>query len=122
MDERGHIVKSKNRIRLVPASEAKNNFGEMIKRVYENEETQVIERAGLPVAAVVTISDLERLYPEKVKELPKAEVSAKRQRAWESLMAVLNRNPGAAEDMTDEEVMAEALRAIQEVRRVRRKK
>ena len=51
-------------VRVVPASRAKNNFGEVIRRVYENEETQVIERDGLPVAAIISMSDLERLYPE----------------------------------------------------------
>ena len=49
-------------IRVVPASQAKNNFGAVIKRVYENEETQIIEKGGLPVAAIVSMSDLERLY------------------------------------------------------------
>ena len=44
--------------RVVAASRAKNNFGEMIKRVYQDEETQVIERGGLPVAAIVSISAL----------------------------------------------------------------
>src|SRR6266852_739973 len=77
-------------LRVVPASQAKNNFGEMIRRVYERDEIQVVERAGLPVVGIVTMSDLERLYPEKVKELPLVAASAKRERAAKRMRAFLS--------------------------------
>ena len=109
-------------IRVVPASRAKNNFGEMIKRVYQDEETQVIERGGLPVAAIVSISDLERLYPDSMKELPQLATSAKRQQAAQRLYALLNKMQQGNEQFSEAEVDADIAKAVEEVRRSRRKK
>jgi prevent-host-death family protein len=103
-------------LRIVPAAKAKNNFGEVIKRVYENDEVQIIEKAGLPVAGIVSMSDIERLYPEKVKQIPSLERSAKRQRAWNGLIKVLDETQKGGERFTEEEVEADTLRAVQEVR------
>jgi prevent-host-death family protein len=107
-------------LRVVPASQAKNNFGEIIRRVYERDEIQVVERAGLPVVGIVTMSDLERLYPEKVRALPKGAASARRQRAAKQLREFLGQ-AGPSEN-SEAEVEADVLRAVQEVRHGRRKK
>jgi len=101
-------------LRIVPATQAKNNFGAILKRVYEGDECQIIERSGIPIAAIVSMSDLERLYPEKLKALPKLAVSAKRQRAWQKMMALLDK-PGS-EQFSEEEVEADVQKAIEEVR------
>ena len=37
----------------ITATEAKNRFGEVIRRVYKNGETLIVERGGLPVMAIV---------------------------------------------------------------------
>ncbi len=103
-------------IRVVPASQAKNNFGEVIRRVYEKDELQVIERDGLPVAAIVSIEDLERLYPEKVKGLPRVAASSKRLQATQRLMASLDRMQAGNEQYSDDEVEADVLQAVAEVR------
>ena len=78
-------------MRIVPASQAKNNFGDVIKRVYEHAESQIIERDGVPVVAIVTIGDLERLYPGKVKTMPRVAASGKRQQAMQRLLPFLER-------------------------------
>lgn len=114
--------KPRGTVRVVPASQAKNNFGEVIRRVYEDEETQIIERAGLPVAAIVPMSDLERFMPEKMKDMPEVAMNAKRKRAWKELMAILDENQQAGKEFSDEEVMADALKAVEEVRRSKSKK
>lgn len=106
----------------MPASRAKNNFGEVIKRVYENEETQIIERGGLPVAAIVSISDLERLYPEDMKDVPRAASSVKRQQAWQRFSALLNKMQAGNEQYSEEEVEADVLKAVEEIRRGKRTK
>ena len=103
-------------MRLIPASHAKNNFGEVIKRVYEDEECQVIERAGIPVAAIVSISDLERLYPEKIKELPRVEKGIKRQKAARRLMAFLDEVRRGGAEFSEEEVERDVQKAVQEAR------
>jgi len=101
-------------LRVIPATQAKNSFGEVIRRVYEEDECQIIERAGIPIAAIVSMSDFERLYPEKLKGLPKVAMSAKRQRAWRKLLALLN-EPGG-EQFGEEEVEADVQKAVEEVR------
>jgi prevent-host-death family protein len=103
-------------MRLIPASKAKNNFGEVIKRVYENEECQIIERGGIPVAAIVSMSDLERLYPEKVKELPRVEKGIKRQKAAQRLMAFLDEARRDGTGFSEDEVERDVQKAVQEVR------
>ena len=103
-------------VRVVPASRAKNNFGEVIRRVYENEETQIIERGGLPVAAIVSMSDLERLYPQSMKQLPRAASSARRQQAWRRLDGLLDKLQAGNEKFSEEEVEADVLKAVAEVR------
>lgn len=108
-------------LHVVPASRAKNNFGEIIKRVYEKDEIQIIERAGLPVVGIVSMSDIERLYPEKVKDLPQVATSAKRHQAAKHLRAVLAEMHKGGEKFSEEEVMADALKAIEEVRRSKTK-
>ena len=51
-------------VRVVTATEAQNKFGEMLKRTYKSAEHHIIERSGIPVAALVPIADYQRLAPE----------------------------------------------------------
>jgi prevent-host-death family protein len=115
-------LKRKSILRIVPAAKVKNNFGQVIRRVYEKDEVQIIERAGLPVAGIVSMSDIERLYPEKVKQIPSLARSARRQRAWDGLIKVLDEIQKGGERFTGEEVEADALRAVQKVRHGTRSK
>lgn len=45
----------------IKASEARVHFGEMLKRVHSGEARLVVEKGGIPVAAIVSMYDLERL-------------------------------------------------------------
>jgi prevent-host-death family protein len=98
----------------IPASLARSNFGEIIRRVYEGAETLVVERAGLPVVAIISIDELERLLPEQAKTMPRIEMSAKRERAWKDLINFLQ-EPGS-EQYSDADVEADVLNAVEEVR------
>jgi prevent-host-death family protein len=109
-------------LRVIPATQAKNNFGEIIKRVYEEDECQIIERSGIPIAAIVSMSDLERLYPEKFKELPRLAMSARRQRAWQRLTRVLDEVQQGSEGLSEEEVDVDVDRAVGEVRHSKKEK
>jgi prevent-host-death family protein len=42
------------------ASETRQNFSDVVNRVYRGEERVLIERSGIPVAAVISARDLER--------------------------------------------------------------
>lgn len=112
-------MKHKPMIRVIPAAQAKNKFGEVLRRVSEQNETQIVERAGLPVAAIVSIEDLERLYPEKVKALPRLEINLKRKRAVKRLVALMN-EPGS-EAFAEEEVERDVQREVEAVRYGKRK-
>lgn len=43
-------------VRIVTATEAKSNFGEIIKRAYASDEHLIVERGGIPVVAIIPIS------------------------------------------------------------------
>lgn len=107
-------MQRKPMIRVIPAARAKNNFGEVLRRVAEENETQVVERAGSPVAAIVSIEDLERLYPERVKALPRLETNLRRKRAVKRLVALLN-EPGS-ETYVAEQVDRDVQREVEAVR------
>ena len=115
-------MKHRMPIRVVGAREAKNSFGEILRRVYEDDETQIIARSGMPVAAIISISELERFYPEKMRAVPNAKTSAKNQRAWRNMMSALADMQKGGEKFSEEEVEQDVQRAVQEVRHRKGKK
>ncbi|TET48740.1 MAG: type II toxin-antitoxin system Phd/YefM family antitoxin [Actinomycetota bacterium] len=48
-------------MQTIKASEARINFGKVLKRVYRSEERLIVEKGGLAVAAIISIDDLEKL-------------------------------------------------------------
>lgn len=48
-------------LQTIKASEARTNFGQVLKRVHRSEERLIIEKGGLPVAAIISMDDLEKL-------------------------------------------------------------
>jgi prevent-host-death family protein len=44
----------------VPASEARQKLGELIKQVYSRRSRVIVEKGGIPVVALVALPDLER--------------------------------------------------------------
>jgi prevent-host-death family protein len=44
----------------IPASEARQKFGELIKLVYSRHARVIVEKGGIPVIALVSLADLER--------------------------------------------------------------
>lgn len=46
----------------IKASEARTNFGQVLKRVHRGEERLIVEKGGLPVAAIIGLDDLEKLF------------------------------------------------------------
>lgn len=43
----------------ISATEAKNRFGEVIRRVYRDGETLIVERGGLPVMAIMPVQEYQ---------------------------------------------------------------
>jgi len=47
-------------VNTIPATQARIHFGEVLKRVYRGEEQLIIEKDGLPVAAIISYADYEQ--------------------------------------------------------------
>lgn len=47
--------------RVMSATQARMHFGDVMRQVVEDGETVIVERAGKPQVAVISLADLERL-------------------------------------------------------------
>ncbi len=63
-------------VKIIPATEARVHFGEVLKRVYSGREQIIVEKDGLEVAAIVSRADYEQyrrlLALVRLEELNKA--------------------------------------------------
>jgi prevent-host-death family protein len=58
-------------VRTIPITKARINLGEVIKRVHLNKENFVLEKGGIPVAAILDIDEFEdwlEMKDPKMKE------------------------------------------------------
>ena len=58
-------------IKIIPITKARINLGEVIKRVHLNKENFVLEKGGIPVAAILDIDKFEdwlEMKDPKMKE------------------------------------------------------
>jgi Antitoxin Phd_YefM, type II toxin-antitoxin system len=53
------LTKSKTMIHHLPLTEVRNNLGRIVRRVNVNNELFILEKGGIPVAALMNIDDLE---------------------------------------------------------------
>ncbi len=49
-------------IHTVSATHTKNSFGEIIKQVYAARDHVIVEKGGIPVVAIIPISEYEPIY------------------------------------------------------------
>lgn len=91
----------------IAASEARQQFSQLLNQVFRREKRVVIEKSGVPVAALVSADDLEQLrrFEEQRRED----------------FAVIDRIREAFKGVPAEEVEREVARAVAEVRTQRRK-
>ncbi len=106
-------------IKVVTATEAKNRFGAIIRRAYIGEEHLIVQRDGIPVVAIVPMTDYERLInpadlPDEVSRDVQVSVRAVRARA--RLLDVLNEAHGEISRIPVEQVEEDVMHAIHEVR------
>jgi len=45
---------------VVTASEARREWSELLNKVFRKEERVIVEKSGTPVAAIISVEDLER--------------------------------------------------------------
>ncbi len=83
---------------VVSASEAKNSLGSLLNRVRVNEETIIVENRGAPAAAIISISEFDKLQELKDR--------ARREEALKELEALRAHLDELQMDMTQEEADA----------------
>jgi len=88
------------------ASDVRQQWSQLLNKVFRGETQIVVEKSGIPVAALISAEDLEQF-----KQL-------KEQR--EQKFKVLDRFGEAFEDVSEEEIKKEVKRAIAEVRAEKR--
>lgn len=89
------------------ATEARLKFASVLNRVFRKETRVVVEKSGIPVAAIVSAEDLKRLD----------QLDAQDREAWETLAAM--RAP--FRDVPPEEIARETDRIVAENRRQTRR-
>lgn len=80
--------------KVISATEARRSFGQVIKRVYCRDEHLIVEKDGLPVMAILSITDYEDLMRET------------RLRAFEEFSRALGRDVEAHGVSEDELIQA----------------
>ena len=84
-------------------SEVKQRLNSLVNRVYRRETRVMIEKAGIPVAGIVSADDLRRLD--------------RLDREWEEGTRAIERFGAAFEDIPTEELEAAISRIIADIRR-----
>jgi len=101
MREREPITKT------MKATEARQQFSQLLNQVFRRETRVVVEKSGIPVAAIISASDLERLN----------QLEAQRAERFKALDATRE----AFKDVPDDELEAEVTKAVASARRKLRK-
>lgn len=100
-------VKAWGGARRIAASEARQNFSKLLNEVYQGDTPVIVEKSGIPVAAMVSLPALERAQRDEEQ---------RRER-----MRVVERMRAAFRDVPAEEVEEQVAQAITAVRRVNRR-
>lgn len=117
------IKKAKRTVSIVTATDAKNRFGEMLKRAYAANEELIIEKGGIPVAAIIPITVYEQLV--NLEALPagvaqQLSQASRLQNAHESMREFLDQMHARMPDVSEAEGEQDVDQAVREVRSRRR--
>lgn len=85
------------------ATDARQQWSQLLNKVYRKETRVLVEKSGIPVAAIVSVDDLIRLQ----------QLDAERETRFQALDAVRD----AFKDLPPEELEREVARAIEASRR-----
>jgi len=95
-------------VQTLSASAARQQWSALLNKVFRKEARVLVEKSGIPVAAIVSAEDLERL----------ARLEEERRQDF----AIIDELRAAFQDVPDEELEQEVNRAFQEAReRARRR-
>lgn len=88
------------------ASDVRSNWSQLLNQVFRGETEVVVEKSGIPVAAIVSAQDYQKL--QQIKQ------------ARERDFAVIDRMRAAFSDKSPEEIKKEVNKAVLQVRKERR--
>jgi prevent-host-death family protein len=94
--------------KTIKASVARQQFSKVLTDVYRTETRVLVEKSGIPVAAIISAKDLARL----------TRLEAERERDF----AILDEMREAFKDVPAEEIEREVTKALSDVRKEQRKK
>ena len=97
---------------VIQASELYRSGGKVLRRVAIGKENVIVQSNGYPIAALVPYAEYE-LYKRERARLEADQFLAEQQATSRKL---------GLDQVSDDEAMADALQAVAEVRRARRKK
>ena len=97
---------------VITASELYRSGGKVLRRVAVGKESLVVESNGYPIVALLPYAEYEEFKRERARM--EADKFMRDQQA-------IGRKLGV-DKISDDEVMADALKAVEEVRRAKRKK
>ena len=89
-------------------SEARQRWSELLDKVFRRETRVIVEKSGVPVAAIISPEDLERFE----------QIEQEREQRWSSFLAIADRfdeeDPDEVQRFVTEEI--EAMRADERAR------
>jgi prevent-host-death family protein len=94
--------------KTIKVSEAVQQFSQLLNEVFRSESRVLVEKSGIPVAAIISAQDFQRL----------ARLEAERNRDF----AILDELREAFKDVPPEEIEREVSRALSQVRAENRTK
>jgi prevent-host-death family protein len=92
-------------IQIFNVTEARKRWSELLNAVFRSRARVIVEKSGIPVAAIVSPRDLERLRQYEAEEA----------RAWAVVCAIRERNA----DRDPDEVLRDVTEEVEAVRRER---
>jgi prevent-host-death family protein len=106
--EGGEMQEPEPMTKTIKASAARQQFSQLLNEVFREKSRVVVEKSGIPVAAIISASDFTRL----------ARLEAERNKDF----AILDEMREAFKDVPPEEISREVSRALSQVRAENRTK
>ena len=102
------MAKPEPMTKTIKVSDARQQFSQLLNEVFRRESRVVVEKSGIPVAAIISVEDFKRL----------ALLEAERNKDF----AILDELREAFKDVPPEEIAREVSRALSQVRAENRAK
>jgi prevent-host-death family protein len=103
----GEMAKPEPMTKTIKASEARQHFSQLLNEVFRGESRVLVEKSGIPVAAIISAEDFKRL----------ARLEAERNKDF----AILDEMREAFKNVPLEEIEREVAHALSQVREENRK-